>query len=73
MIYARIRARKVYFFYVFRALHRYLWREISEIYSNFAGKVAVTAGKAGTKGKDHYITISDVFAGTATVAGSYYE
>lgn len=37
------------------------------------GNAAVTAGKAGTKGKDHYITISDVFAGTATVAGSYYE
>ena len=37
------------------------------------GNAAVTAGKAGTTGEDHYITISDVFAGTATVAGSYYE
>ncbi len=36
------------------------------------GNAAVTAGKAGTTGEDHYITISDVFAGTATVEGSYY-
>jgi len=33
------------------------------------GNAAVTAG---TKGEDHYITISDVFAGTATVEGSYF-
>ena len=36
------------------------------------GNAAVTAGKAGTTGEDHYITISDVFAGTATVEGSYF-